>query len=37
MKDKYGVKLEEGNRVVVSAEDIEYTKPCVIYLGDWDE
>ena len=23
MKDKYGVKLEEGNRVVVSAEDIE--------------
>ena len=21
MKDKYGVKLEEGNRVVVSAED----------------
>ena len=23
MLDKYGVKLEEGNRVVVSAEDIE--------------
>ena len=23
MKDKYGVKLEEGNRVVVSAEDKE--------------
>ena len=23
MLDKYGVKLEEGNRVVVSTEDIE--------------
>ena len=23
MKDKYGIKLEEGDRVVVSAEDIE--------------
>jgi len=24
MKDKYGVKLEEGNRVIVSASDKEH-------------